>query len=58
MVNRTRINLAQSITRRQAISPIAKSYHMLGRGLMIQQVILIFIKCFLANQNQLFYINV
>ena len=31
-----------------------KSHHVLGRGLMIQRMILIFIKCFSANQSQLF----
>ena len=49
MVNHTRINFAQSIffwniTRRQAISPVAKFYHVLGRGFMSLRVILIFIK--------------
>ena len=34
-----------NITHRQAISPVAKFNHVLGRGFMIQQVILIFIKC-------------
>ena len=33
-------------------------HHGLGRGLMIQRVILIFIKCLSANQNQLFYLKV
>ena len=42
-----------NITRRQAISPIAKSHHMLRHDSMIQRVILIFIKCFSVNQNQL-----
>ena len=44
MVNRTHINSAQSIyifflniTRRQAISPVAKFHHVLGRSFMIQQ---------------------
>ena len=41
MVNRTRINSAQSIffwniTRHQAISPVAKFHHVLGRGFMIR----------------------
>ena len=61
IVNRTRINSAQTIffweyhiTRRQAISPIAKFHHVLGRGFMIQRVILILIKCLSANQIQLF----
>ena len=65
IVNRTRINSAQTIffleyhiTRRQAISPIAKFHHVLGRGFMIQRVILIFIKCLSANQIQLFYMKV
>ena len=44
MVNRTRINSAQSIylwniTRRQAISRVAMFHHVLGRGFMIQRVI-------------------
>ena len=63
MVNRTRINSAQSIffldiSRRQAISVVAKCHHVLWHGFMIQRVILIFIKCLLANQNQLFYMKV
>ena len=63
MVNRTRINSTQSIifwniTCRQAISPVAKFHHKLGRGFMIQRVILILIKCLSANQNQLFYMKV
>ena len=46
MVNRTRINSAQSIfvwniTRRQALFPVAKFHNVLGRGFMIQRVILI-----------------
>ena len=44
-----------NIDRRQAISPVAKFYHVLRRGFMTQRVILIFIKCLSANQNQLFY---
>ena len=44
-----------NIDRRKAISPVAKFYHVLGGSLMIQRVILIFIKCLSANQNQLFY---
>ena len=43
------------ITRRQAISPVAKFHCVLERGFMIQRVILIFIKCLSANQIQLFY---
>ena len=46
------------ITRRQAISPVAKFHHVLGRGFKIQRVILIFIKCLSANQNQQFYMKV
>ena len=38
-----------NITCRQAISPVAKSHHVLGCGLMIQLVIVIFILCFSAN---------
>ena len=45
-MNRTSINSTQSIffwniTRRQAISPVAKFHHVLRRGFMIQRVILI-----------------
>ena len=47
-----------NITRRQAILPVAKFHHVLGRGFMIQRVILIFIKCLSANQNQLLYIYI
>ena len=47
-----------NITRRQAISLVAKFHHVLWRGFMIQRVNLIFIKCLSANQNQLFYIKV
>ena len=62
MTNRTRIYYAQSIffrniTRRQVISPVAKIHHVLGRGLLIQRVILFFTKCLSANQNQIFYIE-
>ena len=63
MVNCTHIPVhsAQSIF--FGISTVVKQYitrchHMLGRGFMIQQVILIFIKCLSANQNQLFYMKV
>ena len=63
MANRTRKNSTQSIfflniTRRQAISHVAKFCHVLGHGSMIKLMVFIFIKCFLANQNQLFYIKV
>ena len=63
MVNHMRINSAQSIffwniTRRQAISSVAKFHHVLGRGFMIQRVLLIFIKCLSANQNRLFYMKI
>ena len=47
-----------NFTRRQAISPVVKFHHVMGRGFMIQRVILIFIKCLSANQNQLFYMRV
>ena len=33
------VNIFWNITRRQAISPIAKFHHMLGHGFMIQLVI-------------------
>ena len=52
------VDIFGNISRSQAISPVAKSHHVLGRGLMIQRVILIFIKCFLANQNQLLFMKV
>ena len=47
-----------NITGCQAVSPVAKFHHVLERGFMIQPVILIFIKCLSANQDQLFYILV
>ena len=47
-----------NITRRQAISPVVNFHHALGRGFMIQRVILIFIKCLSANRNQLFSLKV
>ena len=34
------VDIFNNITRRQAISPVAKFNHMLGRGFMIQRVIL------------------
>ena len=39
------VDIFWNITRRQAISPVAKFHHVLGRGFMIQRVILLFIKC-------------
>ena len=56
MVIRTPINSAQSIffgniTCRQAISPVAKFHHVLGRGFMIQQVMLVFIKCLIQSES-------
>ena len=47
-----------NITRRQAKSPVAIFHHVLGRGFVFQEVILIFINCLSANQNQLFYMKV
>ena len=47
------VDIFRNITRRQQYHP-----HVLGRGFMILRVILIFIKCLSANQNQLFYMNV
>ena len=47
-----------NITGRQATSPVATFQHVLGRGFMIPRVILIFIKCLSANQNQLFHMKV
>ena len=41
-----------------SLSTIAKFHNVLGCGFMIQWVILIFIKCFSSNQNQLFYVKV
>ena len=63
MVNCMRINSYESIyfwniNRRQAISPVAKFHHMLGRGFMIYWVILIFIECLSANQCQPLYMKV
>ena len=53
------VDIFWNIIRRQALSPVAKSHHVLGRGCMIQLVILIFINsCLSANQNQLFYMTV
>ena len=52
------VNICWNITHRQAISPIAKFHQVLGRGFLIQWVILIFIKCLSANQNHLFYMKV
>ena len=52
------VDIFWNITRRQAISPVAKSCHVLGRGFMIHWVILNFIKCLSANQNRLFYMKV
>ena len=52
------VDIFWNITRRQAISPIAKTHHVLRHDYMIQRVILIFIKCVSANQNQLFYMKV
>ena len=43
-----------NITRSQTIPPIAMFHHVLGFGFMIQQLILIFIKCLSANQNSHF----
>ena len=51
------VNISCNITRSQAVSPVVKFRHVLGRGFMIHWVILIFIKCLLADQNQLFYIK-
>ena len=50
------VDIFGNITCRQAISPVTKFCYVLGHGYMIQRVILIFIKCLSANQNQLFYI--
>ena len=52
------VDIFFNITRRQAISPVAMFHHVLGRGFMIQRVILIFFKCLSANQNRLFYMKV
>ena len=56
MVNRTRIKSAQSIffwniTRRHAISPVAKFHDVLGHGFMIQRVILIFYQMSLSQSE-------
>ena len=47
-----------NFNRRQAMSPIAKFHHVVGRGFMIQRVIFIFIRYFLASQNKIFYVKV
>ena len=52
------IDIFWNITCRQAISPVAKFHHVLGRGFMIQREVLIFIKCLSANRNRLFYMKV
>ena len=52
------VDIFWNITRHQAISPVAKFHHVLGRGFMIQRVILISIKCLSVNQNRLFYMKV
>ena len=41
-----------------SISPVVKFHHVLGRGFVTQRVMLIFIKCLSANQNQIFYMKV
>ena len=41
---RSRYFLEYRRARRQAISPVVKFHHVLGRGFMIQRVIMIFIK--------------
>ena len=48
------VDIFFNITRRQVTSPVAMFHHVSARGLMIPRVILIFIKCLSANQNQLF----
>ena len=45
------VDIFWNISRRLAISPVAKFCHVLGRGLMTQRVILIFIKC-LSGQSE------
>mgnify|MGYP003692152999 CR=1 FL=1 len=52
------VDIFWNIIHRQAISPVAKFHHVLGRGFRIQRVILLFIKRLSANQNQLFYMKV
>ena len=55
MVNRTRINSAQwiffNIIRRQAISPVAKFNHVLGRGFMIHRVNIDFYQMVLSQSE-------
>ena len=46
------VDIFGNITRRQAISAVAKFHHLLGRGFVIQRVILILIICLSANQKQ------
>ena len=49
------VDMFWNTTRRQALSPLAMFHHVSAHGFIIQRVILIFIKCPLANQIQLFY---
>ena len=46
------VDIFWNITRHQAISPVAKFHHVLGRGFMIMRVIL-----FLSNVSQPFRMN-
>ena len=59
MVNRTHIlcavDIFRNISGRQAISPVAKFHHVLGRGFMIQRVIMIFIKCLSQSESTLLH---
>ena len=52
------VDIFWNISRRQAILPVAKFHHVLGRGFINQRVMLIFIKCLSANQNQPFHMKV
>ena len=51
------IDIFWNIARRQAISTVSKSHHVCGRGLMIQRVILLFIRCFSGKRNQSFFLH-
>ena len=52
------VDIFWNFARRQVTSPVAKLQHVLGRGFVIQRVILIFMKCLPVNENQLFYMKV
>ena len=57
-INSMRSKLSWNITRREALSPVVKYHHSLESGFISEWVILILIKCFSVNQNQLFFMKV